>query len=415
MEVFKQHIRNAIKALLSNKGRSFLTILGIIIGVAAVIMVVAVGAGAQSLILAQVKTLGTNLIGVIPGHSEEGGPFSAMMGFSVTTLTYKDALALRSKKNVPNIIDVVAYSKGTGSVVWGANSYDTQLNGATAGYLLVEGGEVAKGRFFTEEEEKNFARIAVLGDTVKKELFGESDVVGQRVRIKNQSFEVIGVMKERGIVAMQDYDDQVLIPIKTAQKLLGVNHVGLIRAKVDDEDNIERVREDVRATLRERHGIIDSSGRSDDFTVRSSAEALELITVITDSLRYFLAAMAALSLIVGGIGIMNIMLISVTERTREIGLRKAIGANNLNILGQFLTESVVVTFVGGVIGIILGAVLSFLIAIGVQFLGYDWAFVVSFYSILLAVAVSAGIGLIFGLYPARKASRLDPIEALRYE
>jgi len=415
VEVLIQDIKNSITALLSNKGRSFLTMLGIIIGVASVIVIISVGAGAQSLILAQVKSLGANLIGVIPGHSEDDSPFSAMMGFSVTTLTYDDAMALRDKTNVPNIVDVVAYSKGTGAVVWGPNSYDTQLNGATAGYLLVEGGEVDKGRFFTSEEEKNLARVAILGITAKKELFGESEAVGQRIRTKNQSFEVIGVMKERGTVAMQDYDDQILFPIKTAQKMFGVNHVGMIRAKIDHEDNTGRAMADVEDTLRERHNITDTSGKNDDFTVRSAAEALDMITSITDALRYFLAAMAALSLVVGGIGIMNIMLISVTERTREIGLRKAVGANNSNISGQFLMEAVIITLSGGLAGIIIGVVLSFLIATGAQFLGYDWSFIVSLYSILLAIAVSVSIGLVFGLYPARKAGKLNPVEALRYE
>ncbi|MFC1756946.1 ABC transporter permease [Patescibacteria group bacterium] len=414
-EVLGQHIRNSIKALLANKVRSFLTMLGIIIGVSAVIVIVSVGAGAQSLILSQIKTLGTNLIAVFPGHSEDEGPFSAMMGFSVTTLTYEDALALKKERNVPNIVDVVAYSKGSGVVVWGGNSHDTQLNGATTGYLLVEGGEMEKGRFFTDEEETNFSRVIVLGKTVKEELFGDSDALGQRVRIKNQSHNVIGVLKERGIVAMQDYDDQVLIPIKTAQKMLGVNHVGLIRAKIDDGYNLERVMLDVKDTLREQHDIKDISGKNDDFTVRSAAQALDMITVVTDSLRYFLAAMAALSLVVGGIGIMNIMLISVTERTREVGLRKALGANNSNIMWQFLIESMTITVLGGIVGIIFGALVSFVIASVVQFLGYDWSFIVSFYSILLAVAVSMGIGLFFGIYPARKASKLDPIDSLRYE
>ncbi|MCF7835602.1 MAG: ABC transporter permease [Candidatus Marinimicrobia bacterium] len=389
--------------------------LGIIIGVASVVVIVSVGAGAQSLILAQIKTLGANLIAVIPGHADEDDPFSAMMGYTVTTLTYDDAVALREKRNVPNIMDVVAYSKGTGSVVWGANSYDTQLNGVTTGYLLVEGGEVEEGRFFTDEEETNLSRVAVLGITAKEEIFGESDAVGQHIRTKNRSFEVIGVLKERGMVAMQDYDDQILFPIKTAQKMFGVNHVGLIRAKIDHEDNVERAMKDVEDTLRERHDIMDTSGKNDDFTVRSAAEALDMITSITDALRYFLAAMAALSLAVGGIGIMNIMLIAVTERTREIGLRKAIGANNSNIMWQFLMESVVVTLSGGVIGIIVGAIMSFAIAVGAQFLGYDWSFIVSIYSILLAIAVSVSIGLIFGIYPARKASKLNPIEALRHE
>jgi len=415
LEILTQHIRNAVKALLSNKGRSFLTMLGIVIGVSAVIIIVSVGAGAQSLILNEVKTLGTNLIAVIPGHTEEGSGFGAMLGYTVTTLKYEDALALRDKKNVPNIVDVVAYSKGAGVVVYGANSYDTQISGATAGYLLVEGGVVAKGRFFSQEEEKNLSRIVVLGHTVKKELFGESDAVGRKIRIKKQSFEVIGIMEEKGMVAMQDYDDQVLMPIKTAQKLHGVNHIGLIRAKIDEEENIPWAISDVKLTMRERHDIEDTSGRNDDFTVRSAAQALEVITSITDALRYFLAAMAALSLVVGGIGIMNIMLISVTERTREIGLRKAVGANNTNILGQFLVESVTITLIGGIVGIVLGFIASYLIAITIQFLGYDWDFVVSFFSIFLAVLVSSVIGLIFGIYPAKKASELKPIESLRYE
>jgi len=226
---------------------------------------------------------------------------------------------------------------------------------------------------------------------------------------------VIGIMEEKGMVAMQDYDDQVLMPIKTAQKLHGVNHIGLIRAKIDEEENIPWAISDVKLTMRERHDIEDTSGRNDDFTVRSAAQALEVITSITDALRYFLAAMAALSLVVGGIGIMNIMLISVTERTREIGLRKAVGANNTNILGQFLVESVTITLIGGIVGIVLGFIASYLIAITIQFLGYDWDFVVSFFSIFLAVLVSSVIGLIFGIYPAKKASELKPIESLRYE
>lgn len=415
IKILIQSIRTSLTVLLSNKGRSFLTMLGIIIGVGSVIIIMSVGAGAQSLILNQVKSLGTNLIGVLPGHSEEDNPFSAFMGFSVTTLTYEDAVALRNKRNAPNIVDVVAYSKGVGAVVWGSNSYDTNLSGSTAGYMMVEGGELAQGRFFTEEEEKNFSRIVVLGSAVKKDLFGESDAVGQMVKIKNQSFEVIGVMEERGIVAMQDYDDQVFIPIKSVQKLIGVNHLGLIRAKVDKEENIGKAIEDVKFTLREQHGITDLSGKNDDFTVRSAVQALDMITTVTDALRYFLAAMAALSLVVGGIGIMNIMLISVTERTREIGLRKAIGATNKNIRNQFLSEAVAITLLGGIFGIILGISISFLISLGANYFEYNWDFIVSSLSIFLGVFVSSIIGLIFGLYPAVKASKLNPIESLRYE
>ncbi|MDD5071907.1 MAG: ABC transporter permease [Patescibacteria group bacterium] len=390
--------------------------LGIIIGVGAVIIIMAVGAGAQSLILAQVKSLGTNIIGVLPGKAENEGPPASVMGIVITTLTYEDAVALGDKRNAPHLSGVVAYSNGVGSASWGSNNYDTNLSGCTAGMMEVEGGRIEKGRFFSKEEEKNLAKAAVLGHTVKNELFGESDAVGQRIKIKKHTFEVIGVMAERGTVAFQDYDDQIFLPIRTMQKLiLGVNHINMIRAKVDYEENIAEAMEEVKITLRERHNIADASGASDDFTVRSAAQALDMVKMITDALRYFLAAMAALSLVVGGIGIMNIMLVSVTERTREIGLRKAVGASNFNILSQFLIESIAVTFLGGVVGIIFGTVISFLISVIANFLGYDWEFSVSLVSILLAVGVSSLVGLIFGLYPARKAARLEPVEALRYE
>jgi putative ABC transport system permease protein len=257
--------------------------------------------------------------------------------------------------------------------------------------------------------------VAVLGSAVKEELFGESDSIGQRIKISEMSFEVIGVLKERGAVGIEDYDDQVLLPIRTTQRMTGINHIGLIRARVDSEEHVEESIENIKIILREQHDIRDQSGKSDDFTVRSLLQALSLITTITDGLRYFLTAMAALSLFVGGIGIMNIMLISVTERTREIGLRKALGAKNFDILGQFLLEAVFVTGIGGLVGIVIGVTVSFLIALGVQFAGFEWAFIVSPLSVFLALSVSAGVGLFFGFYPAYKASKLDPIEALRYE
>ncbi len=247
-------------------------------------------------------------------------------------------------------------------------------------------------------------------------MFGESDAVGQRIKIKKRSFEVIGVMAERGKAAFQDYDDQIFLPLKTMQKLIaGVNYLGVIRAKVDKEENIQQAMRDVEITLRERHNITDPSGGSDDFTVRSAAEALNMITKITDALSYFLAAMAALSLLVGGIGIMNIMLVSVTERTREIGLRKAVGASKFSIMSQFLMEAVIVTLIGGIIGIIGGVIISYAIAAAINFLGYDWAFIISPISVILAVVVASAIGLVFGVYPANKASKLEPVEALRYE
>jgi len=416
IEFCEQCFKTSIGALLANKGRSFLTMLGIIIGVSAVIVIMAVGAGAQSLIINQVKSLGTNIIGILPGASEDVGPPVSIMGIVITTLTYEDGLALNDKKNVPNIVDLVAYYKGMGNVSWGANSYDTNLSGTTVGYLNVEGGEVDTGRFFTKEEETNLAKVAVLGSTVKKELFGESDPIGQRIKIKKHTLEVIGVMKAKGTVAFQNNDDQVFIPLKTMQKLIaGVNHVSMMRLKIDSEENTDRAMLDVKTTLRERHDISDQSGLSDDFTVRSSVEAMAMITTITDALKFFLVAIAAMSLLVGGIGIMNIMLVSVSERTREIGLRKAVGANNKNIMLQFLLEAIIITLSGGTIGVIVGSLMAVLIWLLANFLGYNWDLSISLLSITLALAVSVSVGLIFGLYPARKASRLLPVEALRHE
>lgn len=411
-----QTIKIPLTALLANKMRSFLTMLGVIIGVGAVIVIMSVGAGAQSLILSQIKTLGTNLVGVLPGKSEEKGPPASVMGVLITTLTYDDALALNNKRNVPNIVDVSPYTKGVSTVSWEANQYDTNISGGTVGYLTVEGGEVAAGRFFTKDEERNLSKVAVLGSTVVKELFGQSDPIGKQIKIKKISFEVIGVMEERGTVAFQNYDDQVFIPIITMQKLIvGIDYLGLIRAKIDSEANVDQAISDIEITLRERHGIMDKTGATDDFSVQSANAALDTITTVTDALKYFLAAMAALSLIVGGVGIMNIMLISVKERTREIGLRKAIGANNGNILNQFLIESITITLLGGIIGIIGGTIVSFLISVVAQAMGYSWDFVISPFYIMLAVSVSVSVGLVFGLYPARKASQLVPMEALRYE
>jgi len=416
LDFCRQCVKISTKALLTNKGRSFLTMLGIIIGVAAVIIIMAVGAGAQSLIINQVKTFGTNIIGILPGASEDDGPPSTIMGIVVTTLTYEDGLALKDKRNVPGILDLASYYKGLGTVSWGSNSYDTNLSGCTVGYLTVEDGEIDQGRFFTKEEETNLAKVVVLGSTVKKELFGDSDAIGQKVKIKKHTLEVIGVMKGRGTVAFQNSDDQVFIPLKTMQKLIaGVNHVSMMRLKIDNEQDIDRSIRDVKITLRERHEIKDQTGASDDFTVRSSAQALDMITSITNALKFFLAAMAALSLLVGGIGIMNIMLVSVTERTREIGLRKAVGASNKSIMSQFLMEAITMTLTGGIIGIIVGTLVAILISIGAHVLGYSWDLVVSPFSIALALVVSVAVGVVFGIYPAGKASRLQPIEALRHE
>ncbi|MBD3248389.1 ABC transporter permease, partial [Candidatus Falkowbacteria bacterium] len=302
----KQCACTSTTSILANKGRSFLTMLGIIIGVAAVIIITALGAGAQNLIISQIETFGTNKVGVLPGKSDDQGAPASAYGIVVTSLKLEDAEAI--KEQIPHIEAVVAFANDAASVSWQSNSYSTNIKGVSADYFLVEGGKIEQGRPFTDREIKDLSKVAILGYTVKKEIFGESDPIGEKVKIKGHIFEVIGTTEERGTVAFQNYDDQVLVPIKTVQKILaGVDHINLIRASVDDEKNIPEVEERMTMLLRDRHDISDQSGDSDDFSVRSSADALSIITTITDALKYFLAAMAALSLIVGGIGIMNIM------------------------------------------------------------------------------------------------------------
>ena len=415
-QVFKQSVSIASKSLLATKARSFLTMLGIIIGVGAVILIMSIGAGAQSLILNQIEALGTNLLVIVPGASEEGGPPPSLMGITITSLTYDDYLAIDDPVKVENVSGVVAYSQSVGTVSRKSESYDTNIYGVNAGYRDVEGGELAEGRFFTSSEERNLSKVIVLGFAVKRELFGDSNAIGEKVKIKKHIFEVIGVVEERGTIAFQNYDDLVLIPVRTAQKLIsGTNHLGLIRVKVNHEDNVEQAIRDIEITLRDNHNISNQSGAEDDFSVNSGNDAMEMITTVTDSLKYFLAMMAALSLFVGGIGIMNIMLVNVTERTSEIGLRKAVGAKRIDLMTQFLVEAVAVTSIGGLLGMIGGIIVSYLVSLVVNFLGYTWDFVVTLESIGVGLFVSVAVGLFFGVYPANKASKLDPIEALRHE
>ncbi|NUM25441.1 MAG: ABC transporter permease [Candidatus Buchananbacteria bacterium] len=411
---FVQATKGSIHNLASRKMRSFLTMLGMIIGISSVIVIMSIGASAQGLILNQIKGIGSNLIGILPGAADENGPPATALGITVTTLKYDDALAIAKKENAHHVVAAAAYVKGVGTISWENRSVDTNITGTTANYVDVEDAKVSAGHFFTEEEERSISRSVVLGSEIAESLFEDTDPVGQSVKIKRELFRVVGVMEERGSAFFQNQDDQVFIPLYTAQKLLlGVNHLGFIRAKVDDEKNLDQSLEDIKATLRERHEITDPS--QDDFSVRSVAQALEVLTGVTNALKFFLAAIAAIALVVGGIGIMNIMLVSVNERIREIGLRKAVGAKNASILIQFLVETIVIAFGGGLIGIIFGAGIAGVVALVANYLGYKWDFIVTLNSIFLASGVSVLIGLTFGIYPAYRAAKLDPIVALRHE
>lgn len=407
-------IKISYKNIMAAKFRSFLTVLGIIIGIASVIIVMAIGASAQQLILDQVNGLGSNLIGVLPGASNEKGPPAAVFGIVTTTLKQADLDAVLKKKNVPNAVAASGYVTGVGTASYESTSVSSSYQGVSADLLDVESIKLQSGRFFSQEENAGLARVAVLGATVAQDIFKDQDPLGKVFTLKNVNFVVIGVMEKRGSGGFTNSDGTIFMPLLTAQKLLlGIDYLNFMRVKIDSVDNIDRATADVAYIIRMRHNIKDPA--DDDFSVRNTAQALSTITNVTNVLKYFLTGIAAISLLVGGIGIMNIMLISVNQRIREIGLRKAVGARSRHIVTQFLIESTFITMIGGVVGIIFGILVSLIASIIINALGYSWQFLISFSSISVATAVSVIIGVSFGLYPAKKAAKISPIEALRYE
>lgn len=411
---FFQSVNIALSGLFRNKGRTALTSLGIMIGIASVVMVVSIGSGAQSLIINQIKSVGSDLVGVLPGGQLEDGPPAAILGVTITTLTLEDAEALSDPNNVANVVASTAYVKGSATITYGGEAEDSFFNGVSYSYPDVEEVKIAEGRFFDEFEQKGMERVVVIGSTVAEDLFNGDDPIGQDIKINREQFQVVGVLEKRGNAGFQNRDDQVFVPVNVAQKLLmGIDYVSLVRLKIESGADLDKAKYDVQMTLRERHGITDPE--DDDFTVETTENSIEMLSSITDVLKFFLAAIAAISLVIGGIGIMNIMLVSVTERIREIGLRKALGARRRRILDQFLLEAVTVTLVGGAAGVLVGSIMSALVAIVVQTMGYQWDLVISANAILTAFLVCCGVGVVFGYYPARKAANLNPIDALRHE
>lgn len=402
---YVQIVKSAIKALQGNILRTILTMLGIIIGIASVILIISLGQSASSSITSQVSSLGSNLIFIVPGNQTPGRPPTAN-----NTLKYTDALALADKSRLPDIGEVSAQVSTQTEVVANGQNKNTSIQGIGAAYADINSLELDQGVFITPEDEANYARVAVLGPTVVTDLFGEgASPVGETITIKSRSFRVVGVTKAKGSSGFTNPDETVYVPVTTAMKvLLGQDSVQAILAQAIDSQKVDDTQAEITTFLLDQHKITDPTLA--DFTVRNSKDALSIVNNVTGLLTGLLAGIAAISLVVGGIGIMNIMLVTVTERTKEIGLLKAIGAKRKDILTQFLIESIVLTISGGIVGIIIGVSLSFLATLVLPI-----PFVFQPTAILLAVGVSTIVGVVFGVYPAQKAAKLSPIEALRYE
>ncbi|MBQ6006058.1 MAG: ABC transporter permease [Selenomonadaceae bacterium] len=404
--LFTELLKMAWRSLGANKLRTFLTMLGVIIGVTSVIALVSVGMGVKKNILDNISRLGSNMLIVMPGSANRGGMRGA--AGSVITLTYDDAEAIKNKiKNVSHVSPTV---QGSYQVVYGHENWNTTVTGVIPEYVAIQSLELKSGLFFSEHDVDVRNRVAVIGPTVAANLFESVNPVGKKIRIGNAPYTIIGVLNSKGQSSGgQDQDDIVLIPLTTAQeRLVGVTYVRSINVQVSEADKMDEVQSNIEKLLRQRHRI--RTGAEDDFNVRNLTSLMEMMNSSTTMITLLLGAIAGISLIVGGVGIMNITLASVTERTREIGIRKAIGATYSNIMLQFLIESTMISVIGGIIGIGIGVVA----AQAISKFG-NFTTVISGLSIAASFGFALFVGIFFGMLPARKAARLDPIEALRYE
>ena len=400
----------AIKSLLNNKSQALLTMMGIIIGIGSVILMISVGKGAESLILASVRSFGNRSIFVQPGGGKSGGPPSLT---AVDKVKYKDYLALRSLDYLEDVTPILVYQ---GVVSFESQNQRAPIVGTNENYTKSMNSQVQEGRFVEVYDNTNSSSVVVIGYKVANELFGDQKAIGKSVKLNGKSFVVIGVMSPQGTRFFQDMDKRVIIPITAMkQNIYGVDYVTTILANA--KGNIDDTINDLRFFIRKRHAVYnpDNNPDYDDFKVISQVDAAASFEQISSVMTMFLVMIAAISLLVGGIGIMNVMLVAVSERTREIGLRKAVGATNSDIQLQFLIESAVLTLIAGVLGIIGGISISYLLALVITRFQPDWAFIVTADSVALSFGVSVLIGLVFGIYPATNAAKLDPIECLRSE
>lgn len=398
----------SLTTLTINKLRTGLAILGIIIGIGSVIALVSLGQATQQQVTNQIQSLGANLLTVNPGAPNTGGVRGA--AGSGTTLTYEDAKAISKDPSITTVSNVSPELSGRAQVTTGKNNANVQIIGSTPTYLSVHKVSIDQGAFISDQHVASMAKVAVIGPQAVTDLFGEgTNPIGQTIRLKGQSLTIIGTTVSKGGTGFFNQDNVVFIPLTTAQKqLFGQNYLSSIALEAKSSDVMTQAQDQVGYLLLARHKMSDPAEA--DFSIFSQADILNAASATTGTFTTLLAGIAAISLLVGGIGIMNIMLVTVTERIREIGLRKALGAKKRTIISQFLTEAVILTFIGGIFGIVLGILVSFLIS---QLSGS--LFVISPVAIILAIGVSGGIGILFGWYPARKAAALEPIEALRYE